>query len=363
MQKKILLGTLLAGALAFVLGAGALIVTAQGPTNTYPGGAVGLDNQFHFIPANARLWYFFEYAGDRSQISLVLLDGTTNRLDFNLYLPTQVTLPDKFADKPIGSGSSPALSCPSGAGDCASNNKVWLGSFTLPGVYYVQVINNNPQGIAFLLRVTGSSIALHPPTATPIATSIATRRPAATATPYAVLTSMAIFVAAMEAAGSPTATPTLVASAAVSPTATLTPTAVSAATPAGPQNIYYTSAEYVYDNRVRMIPERTDLWFRFDYAGDRSKISITVTDGYVNGLKFKLYTSDQIANYETKAQFVGEGMAPLIACDAGRCNSNDLIWSGSFPLNGTYYIRVSNETSKAASFQLIVKGDSVALGK
>src|SRR5574341_590042 len=263
MQKKILLGTLLAGALTLILGAGAMLVTAQGPTNTYPGGAVGLDNQFHFIPANTRLWYFFEYAGDRSQISLVLLDGTTNRLDFNLYLPTQVTLPDKFADKPIGSGSSPTLPCPSGAGECASNNKVWLGSFPISGIYYVQVINNNSQGMAFLLQITGSSIALHPPTATPaLAAATATRRPAATATPYAVLTSMAIFVARMEAASSPSATPTLTASAAVTltatatltttatvtplevagsatPTATLTPTAVSAATatPAGPQNL------------------------------------------------------------------------------------------------------------------------------
>ncbi len=366
MQKKFLLGTLLAGAFALVLGAGAMIVTAQGPTNTYPGGAVGMDNQFHFIPANARLWYFFEYAGDRSPIELVLLEGTINRLDFNLYLPTQVTLPDQFADKPIGRGTSPALPCPSGAANCAANNKVWLGNFTLPGIFYVQVINNNPQGVSFLLQVTGSGIALHPPTATP-ALPIATRRPAvATATPYAVLTSMAIFVATMQGPGPTVATPTLVASAAVTPTATLTPTAFSAATetPAGPQNLYYTSAEYVSDNRVRMIPDHTDLWFRFDYAGDRSKISVTVTDGYLNGLKFKLYTPDQIAGYDAKTKPAGEGMASWIACDMGKCYSNELTWNGAFPINGTYYVQVSNETSKAAGFQLIVKGEgnSVVLG-
>ncbi len=380
-MKKKILALVVLGIIAIVLSLGIGNVAAQGPTNTFPGGASGLDNQFHTIPANTHLWYFFEYSGDNTQFSVVLVGGAKDKLDFNLYLPTQVTLPDQWVTNAIGRGSQPGIACPSGTGNCDQDNKIWLGGFNVSGRYYVEVINNNAQNLPFLLKIVGggSSIALHPPTATAAAAAVA---PAATRTqpravapapavPNAILTVMAQVAATFEAplssSSSGTPRPTTSAQAAATSQSTAAPqaagpTATLSASPT-PSNTWWTSALYVVDDRRRVIPPKADLWFKFDYGGDKSQITVRIPDAKLSMIEFKVYTSEQVVNYETVDKFVGVGSPPRVSCDSGNCDSNEISWVGSFGQSGTYFLRVTNTSDKYANFVLIVSGSGVSLGR
>lgn len=391
MNKKTLALVVL-GTIVFALGFGAMRVTAQAPTNTYPGGAAGVDNQFHFIPANTHLWYFFEYAGDNNQFNVVLVNGAKDRLDFNLYLPTQVTLPDQWVSNPIGRGSQPGIACPAGSGNCDQDNKIWLGSFNVSGKYYVEVINNNSQGVGLLLKVTGGgdSIALHPPTATAVAPAAAAaaatrtspRVAAGPAAPNAILTVMAQVAATLKAPlasessaqTSGTAQPTSASHAtlasstsvaqASTPATTPTPLVIASPRPSPtPDNFYWQSAIYVVDDRVRVIPPKMDQWFKFDYGGDRTQITVRIPDAKLSSITFKVYTSEQAQQYEKEDKSIGVGSPPSVSCESGKCDSNELSWFGAFNQSGTYYVRVTNESEKYANYRLIIGGSNVSLGR
>lgn len=385
MAKKILLGTLILLSLALAVSVRPLQVAAQEPRNTFPGNATYLDNQWHFLPPNARLWYLFDYAGDRSMIELVLVDGFPNHLDFNVYTPEQVSLPDQTTD-PIGRGTVPTVACETGR--CPTNNLIWKGSFTGPGTFFVEVINNNPNPMPFLLLIAGSGVTLRQPTAAALPPPTAIILPTTVApTPNAVLTALAAVSATLQAhlttgtptatvtvtgklepiatptlTNTPTSTPTPTATTIITPTVTPTVTPTPTATP-GPENFWPPNAIYVMDNRARWIPAYSELWFKFDYAGDRSQILIRIPDGNLMRLEFFLYTPDQMTRYELGVEYIGEGSAPLVPCETGRCPSNDLTWSGNFWGSGTYYLRVLNNNPLGSSFRIVISGTGVVLGR
>jgi hypothetical protein len=368
MKRKVLLGAAIIF-IALIWIAGSIQVSAQGPINTHPGAATYIDLQWHVIPPTSELWYLFDYSGDRSIMELVLVDGFKNRLQFNVYTPDQVRPPDQFTN-PIGRGSSPQVNCEDGK--CPSPHLLWKGSFTGGGTFFVQLINPNPEPRVFFLGIAGSGVTLRVPTP-------AAPPPQPSPTPNVLQTAIAAAVATLRAPITPTLTVT--ATAGVTPAATTTPTATltetltstSAVTPtatvapptptSGPQNTYPTSAIYVFDSTPRTIPENAELWFAFDYAGDRTKIVIVIPGGNENRLAFRLYTPDQIERYEQTGDFIGEGTAPMVPCDSGKCASNDLLWSGDFNSGGTYFVQVINRNSVPKTFQLIVVGSGVVLGR
>lgn len=95
-----------------------------------------------------------------------------------------------------------------------------------------------------------------------------------------------------------------------------------------------------------------DLWFRFDYGGDRSQITITLDSGDANQLSFALYLPDAIRAWQN-----GD---TLKAIGTGAPDPNHaLVWQGQFRINGTYYVVVHNASDTARSFQLNVQGDAV----
>jgi hypothetical protein len=47
-----------------------------------------------------------------------------------------------------------------------------------------------------------------------------------------------------------------------------------------------------------VIHTKADLWFKFDYGGDRSQITC-IPDAKLSMLEFKVYTSEQVQQYET----------------------------------------------------------------
>jgi hypothetical protein len=118
-------------------------------------GAVYLDNQWHTIGPGATLWYAFGYAGDRTTVTITLVNGVQLGMSFNLYAP------DKPSDQPIGRGTSGQVNCNDG-NRCPSPDLTWTGGTSSGGTHYVKVINNTSVGKSFLLTITTGGVTLYP---------------------------------------------------------------------------------------------------------------------------------------------------------------------------------------------------------
>jgi hypothetical protein len=299
-------------------------VAAQTPINTAPQTARYLDNQWHYIPANTTLYFLFDYAGDRSIFELVLADGNTKKLQFNLYTPGQASGYED-SSKPFGRGSAPMVNCESGR--CPSNHILWKGAVPGGGTYLVEVVNPNPVGTPYFLGIVGSGITLRVPQPPPPIQLQPYIAPTITATPTFTTTATATpTLSALSA----TATPTLT----VTPTATITPT-VAASMP-------ITDATFVLGIPPQIIPEFSERLASFFYPGERAKIEITIPGGADARLMFLIFFQDA-PNAEIK--LIGE--------------SRDAMWSGEFNLPGMCYVQVINNNPLAQPFQVVVTGTKI----
>ncbi|MBI5653577.1 MAG: hypothetical protein HZC40_24480 [Chloroflexi bacterium] len=111
------------------------------------------------------------------------------------------------------------------------------------------------------------------------------------------------------------------------------------------------------DNQWHWIGPDATVWYAFDYAGDRTVVMLTLTNGVQLGMLFSVYAPDKPSD-----QPIGRGTSSQVACnDGGRCQSPDLVWKGGTSSPGTYYVQVINKTSVAKSFLLWITNGSVTL--
>lgn len=112
------------------------------------------DNKEQTIAANGRLWYKFSYGGDRTNILIVLPVGNATGVNFRVYTQEQA---DKYTDqKFIGQGSTGKIACETGT--CTSDDFAWQGAFSVPGKYYIEVVNNMDKERTFKLLIRGTNI-------------------------------------------------------------------------------------------------------------------------------------------------------------------------------------------------------------
>ncbi len=149
-----------------------------------------------------RTWYAFQYAGDKSQISIQMQVYPSSAASFTVWTPQNAqgwrqgqTVTPVGAGSPgtVTSGSNP-LECRPVAGSsllqCPPaptnnlNELVWSGNFNSPGIYYVVVAQSGPPG-GYNLTVTGTGV-VTAGTAPPAAAT-ATQAPQATGTPAPAL--------------------------------------------------------------------------------------------------------------------------------------------------------------------------------
>lgn len=109
-------------------------------------------------------------------------------------------------------------------------------------------------------------------------------------------------------------------------------------------------APYV-DSQTRVIGGNSALWYRFDYAGDHSQVTIKIPLGADNHLAFEVYTSGQMTSW-WDTDPVGRGSA----------SGPDLLWSGNSHAGGAYFIKVVNNSLHAAGFQVEVEGEGISFG-
>jgi hypothetical protein len=294
--------------LVALLSMSALPAAAAAPTNTSAGGAAYIDNQTHSIAPDSSLWYRFDYAVRLSTILITLPNGAVSGLALSVVTPPEAVT--WWTPPPVGRGT------PKG------NDLTWAGAFNTLGIYYVQVVNNTTSGMSFQLTIQGSGVTLGPPATTaPLTPSgpISAPKPATTA---------------------------------------LVATTTGANTDPG--------HAAVIDNNSHAIPANSSLWYSFGYAGDHSQITITLLNGNNRGLAASVYTPAEADTWWTTPP-VGRVTSYAINCttglpqEGGACQSNDLIWSGKFNANGTYSVRLVNNTGSTLGFQLTIQGTGVTL--
>jgi hypothetical protein len=111
------------------------------------------------------------------------------------------------------------------------------------------------------------------------------------------------------------------------------------------------------DNQWHWIGPDATLWYAFDYAGDRTVVMLTLTNGAQLGMQFNVFAPDKPSD-----QPIGRGTSSQVACNDGeRCQSPDLVWKGGTSSPGTYYVQVINKTSVAKNFLLWITSAGVTL--
>ncbi len=128
--------------------------------------ALLIDNQPHTLPANAGIWYKFNYGPDNSKpvFFLRLVNGVVSGVRFEVW--DGQNLKNWWLNKPIGRGTQEVLTncvpaepdetetpdetpeaSENPSGHCPTNDLTWAGAFGGPGTFYVRVINesNFPQ--------------------------------------------------------------------------------------------------------------------------------------------------------------------------------------------------------------------------
>ncbi|HZQ04967.1 MAG TPA: hypothetical protein VFD70_00190 [Anaerolineae bacterium] len=111
------------------------------------------------------------------------------------------------------------------------------------------------------------------------------------------------------------------------------------------------SATYV-DNQTHSIAGSPTEYYRFEYNGNNSLITIRLLNGANGSVAFNVYTPEQIN--ETTWWIL-----PPIG--RGTKFGNDLQWAGRFYAPGTYIIEVQNFSPQSQSYTLAIEGADVRL--
>jgi len=138
-----------------------LVVAAPAPAAAVPAPApmakLGVNPETALAPGTTLLnpgasaWYAFSYAGDASQIDVVLNAQGQSGLAFGVWTPERITQYEAGqAVDPIGRGSENP--------DIAGADLFWTGNFTIPATYYVWVQNTSSDPIGYTLPVDGSGV-------------------------------------------------------------------------------------------------------------------------------------------------------------------------------------------------------------
>lgn len=342
MKIKILIGTFVALALALVVSFGTVPSAAQTPeptpTNDSPFTAVYANFRQQYLGAKMEQWYKFDYGGNHKPIHIVIPNGGLLGLEFYVYTPEQgkrIEIENKF----VARVAPKTRRC--GDDICTIPDLTWFGAFHAYGTYYVRVVNPNNGWRTFYLFVTGENVWHGIPTPTP--------EPTLPLVPPTITTTVSITTT-----GTPTETVVI-----TPPVIPTLPLFVPTPTPARlVQNDSPYTAIYVPDNREQNIPANSEMWYKFDYGGDKSRVFIVLYNGNVSGLWFAVFDPRQALRF-TENKFVGRGMPQPVLCDTGKCTGNDLVWVGSFAGPGTYYIRVTNPNAQPWTFKLHIEGSNI----
>ncbi len=162
-------------------------VLAGAPTGAGPNDPLMVTGTWQTLAANSRVWYYFDYTGDKSRIQVFLDDNGATSVDMGIFTPVQAqSWMSDPTTVPVGRGAKP------GAGTYVANHDLtWQGGFNLAGRFQVSINNAAPDPVQIRLIVLGDNVALGPTmTPTPGVTLV---NPYATPVPQGTITGRIIF--------------------------------------------------------------------------------------------------------------------------------------------------------------------------
>ena len=175
------------------------------------------------------------------------------------------------------------------------------------------------------------------------------------AQPTATVTGIPTSTATATATPSSTATATLPQPTAT-PTVTFTPSRTPSPTPTPPGRDP-SRALITYDVDT-VILHNSRTWYRFEYRGDRTPISVAMNGFGTRDLEMLIYTPEQVDTRVTEPRGAPVGRGGGNKAQTG----HDVFWTGASPLGGTYYIAIVNQTDRAILYRLSVSGPAVTAG-
>lgn len=100
------------------------------------------------------------------------------------------------------------------------------------------------------------------------------------------------------------------------------------------------------------------IWYEFQYAGDSSPIEVKLEVVPEGGASFEVWTPEEVKRWRN-----GSEVQPIGRGSPGANDPGVLIWTGSFPIPGTYYVVVEHAGSQPGKshYLLSVDGDGVTL--
>jgi hypothetical protein len=160
MALSIVLTCIMVGTLLLAAPAAAQEASA-GKTGTGPENALVPSNAWMSLGPGMSRWYAFEYAGDGSQIEIMLQSQPVGSISFEVWTPEGIRRRGLGLEAdPIGLGSPDPL---------VGDNLLWSGSFNTSGTYNVVVRHNGSQpGEGYYrLQVEGNGVSTAKPAPTP----------------------------------------------------------------------------------------------------------------------------------------------------------------------------------------------------
>ncbi len=104
--------------------------------------------------------------------------------------------------------------------------------------------------------------------------------------------------------------------------------------------------------QTQTVAPHSAQWYRFDYGGDGSQITASVTDNGASGIRLAIYTPQEITNWQQgdKLTAIGVGSQDPV---------HDLVWVGQFNFPGRFYAVVYNDSDASVPLSVNVTGDAV----
>lgn len=99
-------------------------------------------------------------------------------------------------------------------------------------------------------------------------------------------------------------------------------------------------------------PANSQTWYKFQESGNGKLIYAYLDANRVDGIFFRVYTPDSIAQWIAQNGLHAVGIS-------SRTPGHDQTWLGRFTFTGTYYLVVENSNAFPVDYQINVKGDGV----
>ena len=353
MKIKLVTAGVLVAVLSLLAGVGSAFAAAPAgaaaSVGSGPDVAAAPQAGWQSLAVGQRVWYAFNYAGDGSQIDVMMQTDPAGSANFAVWTPGDLqSWQSTGVENPVGRGT---------VDDSLGGAENWSGDFLDAGTYFVVVDQAGSVPASFNLAVTGSGVSAGPampaaPASAMAATTQATAaKPAATTeTGKAEATEIAnaegaetAAVAKAETAKSETTTEQAAEtakaeSAEATSAATQQPPATAAVAPAGtgPDNALQATGN---DVGAALLPGQV-RWYAFQAAGDNTQIIVHLSSDPANGATFSVWTPDEVR------QLADTGVeSPIGRGSANTDYNGDQVWAGNFTSGGTYFIRVEQSGS------------------